>query len=140
SFKKVTETWGGLDLLVSNAGLARVGSVDSLSLKDWEESFAVNATGHFLCARAAAKILIKQNIGGAMVFVSSKNVLAPGKDFAASSASKAAQTQLAKVLALELGERKVRVNSVTPDGIFEDSGLWDRILEGRAKSYGLKLS
>jgi NAD(P)-dependent dehydrogenase (short-subunit alcohol dehydrogenase family) len=76
--------------------------------------------------------------GGSMVFVSTKNVLSPGKDFAAYSASKAAQTQLAKVLALELAPIQVRVNAVTPDGIFEDSGLWESVGPDRAKTQGIK--
>ena len=138
AFAKVVETWGGLDLLVSNAGLARVSSVEAMDAKDWDQSFAVNAQGHFLCSREAARIFRAQGLGGGMVFISSKNVLAPGKDFAAYSASKAAQTQLAKVLALELAEIQVRVNCVTPDGVFDDSRLWDEIRESRARAHGIK--
>jgi NAD(P)-dependent dehydrogenase (short-subunit alcohol dehydrogenase family) len=140
AFEQVILTFGGLDLLVSNAGLARSAPVEKLPLKDWEASFAVNARGHFLCAKEASKIIKAQGLGGAMVFISSKNVLAPGKDFAAYSSSKAAQTQLAKVLALELAEYQVRVNCVTPDGVFEDSRLWDGIRESRAKANGIKAS
>lgn len=140
AFAQVVQAWGGLDLLVSNAGLARVASVAKMALKDWEQSFAVNARGHFLCCREAARIFKAQGIGGNVVVVSSKNVLAPGKDFGAYSASKAAQTQLSKVLALELAEFGVRVNCVTPDGVFEDSRLWDGIREGRAKAHGISPS
>jgi rhamnulose-1-phosphate aldolase/alcohol dehydrogenase len=136
--EKVVMTWGGLDIVVHNAGIARTSAVEKLSKKDWDLSLAVNATGHFLVAKAAAAILRVQGSGGAMVFVSSKNVLAPGKDFAAYSASKAAQTQLAKVLALELAPIQVRVNAVTPDGIFDDSGLWEAIGPERAKTQGVR--
>jgi rhamnulose-1-phosphate aldolase/alcohol dehydrogenase len=138
AFEEVVKAWGGLDLLINNAGLATCASVDTTELRDWENSFAVNARGHFLCGRAAARIFKMQGIGGAMVFVSSKNVLSPGKDFAAYSASKAAQTQLAKVLALELAQDQVRVNCVMPDGVFEDSRLWDGIRESRAKAHGIR--
>ncbi|HTB23086.1 MAG TPA: bifunctional rhamnulose-1-phosphate aldolase/short-chain dehydrogenase [bacterium] len=134
AFDSVLRQWGGLDMLVNNAGIARTGAVEKLSLKDWRDSLEVNATGHFLVAREAVKIMKAQGLGGSMVFVSSKNVLSPGKDFSAYSASKAAQTQLAKVLALELAPFAIRVNSVTPDGVFEDSGLWESIGPSRAKA------
>lgn len=137
-FEKVVLTCGGLDFLVSNAGVAHVAAIDKLELKDWEKSLAVNATGHFLVAREAVNILKRQAIGGSIVFIASKNVLAPGKDFGAYSAAKAAEAQLARILAIENGEFAIRVNMVNPDGIFEDSGLWDKIRENREKSYKLK--
>ena len=137
SMQALIAIWGGLDIVVHNAGIARTSSVEKLKKSDWDASMAVNATGHFLVAKASAAILRAQGTGGAMVFVSSKNVLAPGKDFAAYSASKAAQTQLARVLALELAPIQVRVNAVTPDGIFEDSGLWEAIGPERAKTQGI---
>lgn len=140
AFEQVVLRWGGLDIFISNAGLAKVSPVDSMKLSDWESSFAVNARGHFLCSREAARIFKAQGIGGSIVVVSSKNVLSPGKDFGAYSASKAAQTQLAKVMAIELAEIGVRVNSVTPDGVFEDSRLWDSIREGRSRAHGIKPS
>jgi NAD(P)-dependent dehydrogenase (short-subunit alcohol dehydrogenase family) len=134
----VVSYWGGLDLVVHNAGIARTSPVEKLEKAEWDLSLAVNATGHFLVAKASAKVLRAQGTGGSMVFVSTKNVLSPGKDFAAYSASKAAQTQLAKVLALELAPIQVRVNAVTPDGIFEDSGLWESVGPDRAKTQGIK--
>jgi len=88
--------WGGLDILVSNAGLAHSASVDRMALADWERSFAVNSTGHFLVAREAMRVLIRQGPRGALVFVATKNVMFPGKDFAAYSAAKAAEAQLAR--------------------------------------------
>jgi NAD(P)-dependent dehydrogenase (short-subunit alcohol dehydrogenase family) len=133
----VLQAWGGLDVVVNNAGIGRTGAVEGLSLKDWKASLDVNATGHFLVSRAAARIFRAQGLGGSLVFVSSKNVLSPGKDFGAYSASKAAQTQLAKVLALELAPLGVRVNCVCPDAVFEDSGLWEVIGPGRAQAQGV---
>lgn len=137
-FQKIVRECGGLDFVVSNAGIAHVSAIESLKLKDWEKSFAVNATGHFLVSREAINLLKKQNLGGAIVFIASKNVLAPGKDFGAYSASKAAQSQLARILAIENGGQNIRVNMVNPDGVFEDSGLWDSISANRAKTYGIK--
>src|SRR5207249_1562432 len=98
AFETTVLAYGGLDVLVSNAGIAHGAPVDRLALADWERSFAVNATGHFLVAREAMRILIPQGLGGALVFVATKNVMSPGKDFAAYSAAKAAEAQLANVL------------------------------------------
>ncbi|MBI4598211.1 MAG: bifunctional rhamnulose-1-phosphate aldolase/short-chain dehydrogenase [Candidatus Omnitrophica bacterium] len=134
---RVLRQFGGLDFLVSNAGIAHVAAVDRLELSQWERSLAVNATGHFLVSRAVVRLLKAQGLGGALVFIASKNVLAPGKDFGAYSAAKAAQTQLARILAIENGEHQIRVNLVNPDGVFEGSGLWNTIKASRAKSYGI---
>lgn len=130
-------TFGGMDFLVSNAGVAYVASIDRMPLAEWERSLAVNATGHFLVSRRVIQWLRVQGMGGALVFIASKNVLAPGKDFGAYSAAKAAETQLARVLAIENGERNIRVNIVNPDGVFEGSGLWEAIKGSRAKTYGV---
>lgn len=135
--EQIVLKFGGLDFLVSNAGIAHVSPVDELKLEDWEKCLAVNATGHFLAAREAVRIMKRQGLGGSIVFVVTKNVPAPGKDFGAYSASKAAQAQLARVLAIENGAEKIRVNMINPDGVFEDSGLWEKIGPGRAKSYGI---
>jgi len=131
-------TFGGLDFLVSNAGVAHVASVDRLPLADWERSLAINATGHFLVSRRVIQWLRAQRMGGAMVFIASKNVLAPGKEFGAYSAAKAAETQLARVLAIENGEFAIRVNIVNPDGVFDGSGLWEAIRASRAKTHGVR--
>ncbi|HLD49767.1 MAG TPA: bifunctional rhamnulose-1-phosphate aldolase/short-chain dehydrogenase, partial [bacterium] len=136
-FEKMILTCGGLDFLVSNAGIAHVSSIENLLLEDWQKSFAVNATGHFLVSQEAVKIMKQQGKGGALVFIVTKNVPAPGKDFGAYSAAKAAQAQLARVLAIENGPEKIRVNMIHPDGVFEDSGLWEKIGKNRAKSYGI---
>jgi NAD(P)-dependent dehydrogenase (short-subunit alcohol dehydrogenase family) len=133
----IAQAWGGLDIVVNNAGIARTGAIEGLSLADWKASLEVNATGHFLVSREATRLLRAQGLGGSMVFISSKNVPSPGKDFGAYSASKAAQTQLAKVLAQELAPIQVRVNSVTPDAVFEDSGLWAQIGPSRARAQGV---
>jgi rhamnulose-1-phosphate aldolase/alcohol dehydrogenase len=124
AFEATVLAWGGLDILVSNAGIAHSAPVDRMALADWERSFAVNSTGHFLVAREAMRVLMRQGIGGSLVFVATKNVMSPGKDFAAYSAAKAAEAQLAKVLALEGAPHGIRSNIVNPDAIFQDSKLW----------------
>ncbi len=132
------ETYGGLDLVVSNAGIAPAGAIDQMALADWERSLAVNATGHFLVAREALRVLKAQGLGGSFVFVATKNVMAPGKDFAAYSAAKAAEAQLAKVLAIEGGPSGIRANIVNPDAVFRDSKLWsEEIRAERARAHGI---
>ena len=138
AFEAAVLTWGGLDILVSNAGIAHSAPVAEMSIADWERSFAVNSTGHFLVAREAMRVMIAQGIGGALVFVATKNVMAPGKDFAAYSAAKAAEVQLAKVLALEGAPHGIRSNIVNPDAVFQDSRLWsDDVRRQRAQAQGI---
>jgi NAD(P)-dependent dehydrogenase (short-subunit alcohol dehydrogenase family) len=132
------EAYGGLDVVVSNAGIAHAAAIDRMALADWERSFAVNATGHFLVTRAALRVMKAQGLGGSLVFVATKNVMSPGKDFAAYSASKAAEAQLAKVAALEGGPHGIRVNLVNPDAVFRDSGLWSpEVRHERARAQGI---
>jgi rhamnulose-1-phosphate aldolase/alcohol dehydrogenase len=138
AFEETVLAFGGLDILVSNAGMAHSAPVDRMALGDWERSFAVNATGHFLVAREAMRILIPQALGGALVFVATKNVMSPGKDFAAYSAAKAAEAQLAKVLALEGAPHGIRSNIVNPDAVFQDSKLWsEEVRRERAAAQGI---
>jgi rhamnulose-1-phosphate aldolase/alcohol dehydrogenase len=137
AFERAALEFGGVDVVVSNAGIAHCAPIEELELEDWERSLAVNATGHFLVTRAALRHFRRQGTGGAMVFVATKNVTAPGKDFVAYSASKAAEAQLARVAAIEGGPLGVRVNMVNPDAIFGGSNLWSGIREERARAYGV---
>jgi rhamnulose-1-phosphate aldolase/alcohol dehydrogenase len=140
AFEECVLAYGGLDVLVSNAGIAHSAAVADMSLADWERSFAVNSTGHFLVAREAMRVMIRQGLGGALVFVATKNVMAPGKDFAAYSAAKAAEAQLAKVLALEGAPHGIRSNVVHPDAVFQDSKLWsDDVRRQRAAAQGISV-
>jgi len=140
-FEAASLAFGGLDIFISNAGIAKASSVEALNLADWQASLAVNATGHLLCSQAALKIMKAQGLGGAIVVVTTKNVLAPGKDFGAYSASKAAQTQLARIMAIENASSGIRVNMVTPDGIFEGSSLWSqKIRAERARAHKIPVA
>jgi rhamnulose-1-phosphate aldolase/alcohol dehydrogenase len=137
-FEEAVLAYGGIDIVVSNAGIAHSAPVDEMSLAEWERSFAVNSTGHFLVAREGMRLLKAQGLGGAFVFVATKNVMSPGKDFAAYSAAKAAEAQLAKVLALEGGPHGIRSNIVNPDAVFRDSKLWSaEIRRERARAQGI---
>ena len=130
--------YGGLDIVVSNAGLLHSARVRELRLEDWERSFAINARGHFLVAREALRALHLQGPGGCFVFVASKNVFGPGAEFGAYSAAKAAEAQLAKVLALEEGPNGIRVNIVSPDAVFTGSRAWsEEVRRSRAAAHGI---
>jgi rhamnulose-1-phosphate aldolase/alcohol dehydrogenase len=132
--------YGGLDIVVSNAGIAHSAPIEQLAVADWERSFAINSTGHFLVARETLRLLTVQGLGGAFVFVATKNVMSPGKDFSAYSAAKAAEAQLAKVLALEGGPHGIRSNIVNPDAVFRDSKLWSaEVRQERARAQGISV-
>ena len=140
AFNKLRLKYGGLDVLVSNAGIAPVGAIHELNLEDWQRAMDINATGHFLVAREAVTLMRQQGMGGSLVFVGTKNVPSPGKDFGAYSASKAAEVQMARVLAIENGEYGIRVNVVNPDAVFQDSNLWSAELkEMRARAHGVSV-
>ena len=138
AFNQLRLTYGGLDILVSNAGIAPVGSIDQLPLEDWRRAMDINATGHFLVAREAVRLMREQGGGGSLVFIGTKNVPSPGADFGAYSASKAAEVQLAKVLAIENGAHGIRCNVVNPDAVFEGSALWsEEVRQQRARAHGI---
>ncbi|MDO8632903.1 MAG: bifunctional aldolase/short-chain dehydrogenase [Phycisphaerales bacterium] len=137
-FDQIARVFGGVDVLVPNAGIAHVAPIDELALADFRRVMEINATGCFLFMREGARMLKRQALGGHIVVIASKNVFAPGKDFAAYSASKAASHQLGKVAAIELAPFGIRVNMINPDAVFGDSqipsGLWETIAAQRAKS------
>jgi rhamnulose-1-phosphate aldolase/alcohol dehydrogenase len=140
AFEATRLAFGGLDILVSNAGIAITSPIDKLSLSDWQASLAVNSTGHFLAAKEAVGILREQNLGGSLIFIATKNVPAPGQNIGAYSASKAAEAQLARVLAIENGSHGIRSNMINPDAIFRNSNLWSpHIREERAQAHGISV-
>ena len=141
AFYAVRLAFGGLDVLVSNAGIAPTGAIDSLELADWERSLSVNATGHFLVAREAVAVMREQGLGGSLIFVATKNVPAPGQELGAYSAAKAAEAQLARVLAIENGPHGIRSNIINPDAVFQGSRLWSpSVRRGRAQAHGIPVS
>jgi rhamnulose-1-phosphate aldolase/alcohol dehydrogenase len=130
--------YGGLDILVASAGLASSAPVTETSLTVWELNFAVLARGYFLAAREAFRSLIGQGRGGSVVFVGSKNALVAGANAAAYSSAKAASLHLARCLAEEGGPHGIRVNTVNPDAVIQDSAIWSSDWKAeRASTYGL---
>lgn len=136
--RATVEHFGGLDAVVSNAGVASFGSLETLSQSEWSRALQINATAHFLLTKRVWPIFRNQGIGGSLVYVASKNAFAPGAEFGAYSASKAAQVQLARIAALEGGPIGVRANVVNPDAVFSGSALWSpELRRARAAAHGL---
>ena len=130
--------YGGIDVLVASAGLATSAPVTETSLEDWDLNFAVMARGYFLAAREAFRVLIEQGRGGALVFVGSKNALVGGANASAYSSAKAASLHLARCLAEEGGPHGIRVNTVNPDAVIQDSSIWSSDWKAeRASTYGV---
>jgi NAD(P)-dependent dehydrogenase (short-subunit alcohol dehydrogenase family) len=130
--------FGGIDVVVSNAGIASSAPLAETTLELWDLNNDILARGYFLVAREAARVLRAQGLGGSVVFIGSKNALAPGKNAAAYSAAKAASLHLARCLAEELGGDGIRVNTVNPDAVLEGSRIWGSAWrEERARAYGI---
>ena len=137
-FREATVAFGGIDIVVSNAGLATSAPAVKTSLADWDRIQAVLARGSFLVGRAALRLYQTQGLGGSVVFVASKNAVVAGRDAAAYSAAKAATLHLARCLAEEGGGLGVRVNVVNPDAVIDGSGIWTGPWrEERARAYGI---
>jgi rhamnulose-1-phosphate aldolase len=131
--------FGGIDLVVNNAGLSLSKPLLETTEKDWDLQHDVMAKGSFLVSKAAAKALIEQGMGGDIVYISSKNSVFAGPNNIAYSATKADQAHQVRLLAVELGEHGVRVNGINPDGVVRGSGIfasgWGA---NRAATYGVK--
>jgi rhamnulose-1-phosphate aldolase/alcohol dehydrogenase len=138
AYRAAVLAFGGVDIVVSNAGIASSAPIEDTSLELWDRNNDILARGYFLVAREAARVLRAQGLGGSIVFIGSKNALAPGKNAAAYSAAKAASLHLARCLAEELGPDHIRVNTVNPDAVLEGSRIWDSAWrEERARAYGI---
>jgi rhamnulose-1-phosphate aldolase/alcohol dehydrogenase len=116
--------FGGLDLVVNNAGLSLSKSLLDTTVADWDLQHNVMAKGSFLVSRAAAKVLIDQKLGGDIIYISSKNSVFAGPNNIAYSATKADQAHQVRLLAAELGEYGVKVNGINPDGVVRGSGIF----------------
>ena len=116
--------FGGLDLVVNNAGLSLSKPLLETTEADWDLQHDVMAKGSFLVSKAAAKVLIEQKLGGDIIYISSKNSVFAGPNNIAYSATKADQAHQVRLLAVELGEHGVRVNGINPDGVVRGSGIF----------------
>lgn len=137
-FTETAVAFGGLDILVSNAGLASSAPIEETSLELWNRNIGILATGYFLVSREAFRLFRRQKIGGNVVFVASKNGLAASPNAAAYSTAKAAEIHLARSLALEGAGEQIRVNVVNPDAVLRGSKIWSgEWREQRAAAYKL---
>jgi rhamnose utilization protein RhaD (predicted bifunctional aldolase and dehydrogenase)/NAD(P)-dependent dehydrogenase (short-subunit alcohol dehydrogenase family) len=140
-FDRVARAWGGVDLVVANAGLAHVASLSGMDPEMFRKLERVNVEGTLHILSESARRFERQGTGGDIVVISTKNVPAPGAGFGAYSATKAAAHQLARVAGLELAEIGVRVNMVAPDAVFSHggrrSGLWTEVGPDRMRARGL---
>jgi NAD(P)-dependent dehydrogenase (short-subunit alcohol dehydrogenase family) len=140
-FESIIRTWGGVDLVVVNAGAALVASLEELNVESFRKLERVNTEGTLLLLSEAGRHFRLQGTGGDIVLVSTKNVFAPGAKFGAYSATKAAAYQLARIASQEMAEIGVRVNMVAPDAIFSHggrkSGLWAEVGPERMRARGL---
>ena len=137
-YRSIVQTFGGVDVIVPNAGIAHVAAVDELDASDFRRVLEVNTVGYLLFMQEGIRLLKRQGLGGHVIINASKNVFAPGKQFGAYSASKAAGHQLGKVAAIECAPHGIRVNMINADAIFGDasspSGLWAEVGPDRARS------
>jgi rhamnulose-1-phosphate aldolase/alcohol dehydrogenase len=139
AFAAAVERFGGVDVVVSNAGVASSASLEETSLAEWRRNHEILVTGYFLVARAAFTLLRRQGRGGSIVFIASKNAVVAGKNAAAYSSAKAAELHLARCLAEEGGGEGIRVNTVNPDAVLQGSRIWDSSWrEERAAAYGIE--
>ncbi len=141
AFEKVIRTWGGVDIVIVNAGIALVSRLKQIDLEAFRRRERVNVEGTLLTLQEAATHLAAQGTGGDVVVMSTKNVPCPGAGFGAYSATKAASHQLGRIASLELAEYGIRVNMVAPDAVFSEgpykSGLWQEVGPGRMRARGL---
>lgn len=138
AFRQTVQAYGGVDIVVNNAGLASSFPVTETTLAEWNKLFDVLAKGYFLVSREAFKIWQQQQLGGSLIFVASKNGLIASKNASAYNAAKAAEIHLARSLAEEGGAMGVRVNIVNPDAVLQGSSIWDAgWREARAKGMGI---
>ncbi|WP_288425402.1 bifunctional aldolase/short-chain dehydrogenase [uncultured Spirosoma sp.] len=130
--------FGGADIVVNNAGISISKPIADHTIEEWDRLYDILVKGQFMVSKAAVEILRKQDLGGDIINVVSKNALVAGPNNAGYGSAKAAQLHLSRLNAAELGTDKIRVNTVNPDAVISDSNIWaGGWAEGRAKAYGV---
>ncbi len=139
AFAETVATFGGVDIVISNAGISSANPVEDTTVEQWERQMDILGKGYFLVGREGFRIMKQQGIGGSIIFVASKNALASGKNATAYSSAKAAELHLARCLAEEGGKLKIRVNTVCPDAVLQGSSIWSGSWrKERAQAYGIR--
>jgi rhamnulose-1-phosphate aldolase/alcohol dehydrogenase len=140
AFDKTALAFGGVDIVVNCAGISISKPLEDHTEKDWDLLYDILVKGQFLITQRGVEIMRKQNLGGDVINIVSKNALVSGPNNAAYGSAKAAQMHLSRLNAAELGVDKIRVNVVNPDAVISDSKIWEGAwAEGRAKAYGVKV-
>jgi NAD(P)-dependent dehydrogenase (short-subunit alcohol dehydrogenase family) len=145
TFEAIVLAFGGVDIIVNNAGISISKPITDHSTEDWDKLYDILVKGQFLVSKRAVEIMRKQNLpagqagtGGDIINIVSKNSVVAGPNNAGYGSAKAAQAHLSRLLAAELGADKIRVNTVNPDAVIADSNIWaGGWAEGRAKAYGI---
>ena len=141
AFAGIIETFGGIDIVIINAGLGHVSTLADMQLEDFQRLQRVNVDGTLLTIAESSRKLIAQNTGGDIIIISTKNVPSPSAGFGAYSATKAACHQLGRIASLELAPHGIRVNMIAPDAVFTGgkykSGFWQEVGANRMKARGL---
>ncbi|WP_343743645.1 bifunctional aldolase/short-chain dehydrogenase [Chitinophaga sp.] len=141
AYTQAALTFGGVDLIVNCAGLSISKPLEAHTEADWDLLYDVLVKGQFLVTQAGVEVMRKQQLGGDVINIVSKNALMSGPDNAAYGSAKAAQLHLSRLNAAELGKDRIRVNVVNPDAVISDSKIWEGAwAEGRAKAYGITVA
>jgi rhamnulose-1-phosphate aldolase/alcohol dehydrogenase len=138
AFEEVALLFGGVDIIVNNAGISISKPIEEHTIADWDNLYNILVKGQFLVSQSGIKIMRKQDFGGDIINIVSKNSVVAGPNNVGYGSAKAAQSHLSKLMAAELGKDKIRVNIVNPDAVIADSNIWaNGWAEGRAKAYGI---
>ncbi|MBY0346973.1 MAG: bifunctional aldolase/short-chain dehydrogenase [Hydrotalea flava] len=140
ALKMAAITFGGIDIVVNNAGISISKPIEEHNTEDWDKLYDILVKGQFLVSQSSIDMMRKQGLGGDIINIVSKNSIVAGANNAAYGSAKAAQAHLSRLMAAELGGDKIRVNIVNPDAVISDSNIWaNGWAEGRAKAYGIKV-
>ena len=140
AFTAAVLAFGGVDIIINNAGISISKAIADHTIEDWDKLYDILVKGQFVVSKIGIEIIRKQNFGGDIINIVSKNSVVAGPNNSGYGSAKAAQAHLSRLLAAELGPDKIRVNIVNPDAVIADSNIWaGGWAEGRAKAYGIKV-
>jgi rhamnulose-1-phosphate aldolase/alcohol dehydrogenase len=138
AFDDAVLAFGGVDIVVNNAGISISKSIEEQTLEEWTRLYDILVKGQFIVSKAGIAVMRKQGFGGDIINIVSKNAVVAGPNNPGYGSAKAAQAHLTRLMAAELGSDKIRVNTVNPDAVISDSNIWaGGWAEGRAKAYGI---
>ncbi len=138
AFADAALAFGGVDIVVNNAGISISRSIEDHTLEEWDRLYDILVKGQFIVSKAGIAVMKKQGIGGDILNIVSKNAVVAGPNNPGYGSAKSAQAHLSRLMAAELGSSKIRVNTVNPDAVIADSNIWaGGWAEGRAKAYGI---